>query len=151
MLVKCENQKVRSPVQHDTTSAVFNTQVIFYRKNIDSPVIVQVRQTTWGGLPETGRGAQHCHWSEWRDGCGFFLHMTDNQDKSVRTAAPLTVLMLFSCSTDSLAPVFSIEQRLMTLKEHSGRVNLALTQRKSAVDTAEVSTSRQSGTDRQTG
>lgn len=77
--------------------------------------------------------------------------MTDNQDKSVRTAAPLTVLMLFSCSTDSLAPVFSIEQRLMTLKEHSGRVNLALTQRKSAVDTAEVSTSRQSGTDRQTG
>ncbi|KAM8998051.1 calpain-6 isoform 1-T2 [Ara ararauna] len=42
VLIKCENQKVRSPVHHDTTSAIFDTQVIFYRKNIDSPVIVQV-------------------------------------------------------------------------------------------------------------
>lgn len=42
VLIKCENQKVRSSVQHNTTSAIFNTQVIFYRKNIDSPVIVQV-------------------------------------------------------------------------------------------------------------
>lgn len=43
VLIKCENQTVRSSVQHDTTSAVFNTQVIFYRRNIDSPIIVQVR------------------------------------------------------------------------------------------------------------
>lgn len=43
VLIKCENQSVRSSVQHDTTSAVFDTQVIFYKKNIDSPVIVQVR------------------------------------------------------------------------------------------------------------
>lgn len=48
VLIKCENQKVRSSVQHNTTSAIFNTQVIFYRKNIDSPVIVQVRKTTLG-------------------------------------------------------------------------------------------------------
>lgn len=43
VLIKCENQKVRSPVQHNTTRATFDTQVIFYRKNIDSPIIVQVR------------------------------------------------------------------------------------------------------------
>ncbi|NXW82033.1 CAN5 protein, partial [Alopecoenas beccarii] len=42
VLIKCENQSVRSSVQHDTTSAVFDTQVIFYKKNIDSPIIVQV-------------------------------------------------------------------------------------------------------------
>ncbi|XP_075291847.1 calpain-6 isoform X2 [Opisthocomus hoazin] len=42
VLIKCENQNVRSPVQHDTTSAIFDTQVIFYRKNIDSPIIIQV-------------------------------------------------------------------------------------------------------------
>lgn len=43
VLIKCENQNIRSSVQHDTTSAIFDTQVIFYRKNIDSPIIVQVR------------------------------------------------------------------------------------------------------------
>ncbi|NXG23876.1 CAN5 protein, partial [Grallaria varia] len=42
VLVKCEKQSVRSPVQRDTTSPVFNTQAIFYKKNIDSPITVQV-------------------------------------------------------------------------------------------------------------
>uniref|UniRef100_A0A663M895 Calpain 6 n=1 Tax=Athene cunicularia TaxID=194338 RepID=A0A663M895_ATHCN len=42
VLIKCENQSMRSPVQHDTSNAIFDTQVIFYRKNIDSPIIVQV-------------------------------------------------------------------------------------------------------------
>ncbi|NWH98878.1 CAN5 protein, partial [Tichodroma muraria] len=42
VLIKCGNQSRRSPVQHDTTSPVFNTQVIFYRKDIDSPVTIQV-------------------------------------------------------------------------------------------------------------
>ncbi|KAM6413596.1 calpain-6 [Rhynochetos jubatus] len=42
VLIKCENQNMRSPVQHDTTSPVFDTQVIFYRKNLDSPIMVQV-------------------------------------------------------------------------------------------------------------
>ncbi|NXD07625.1 CAN5 protein, partial [Nothocercus nigrocapillus] len=42
VLVKCENQQVRSAVQQDATSAVFDTQVIFYRKNIDNPIIIQV-------------------------------------------------------------------------------------------------------------
>ncbi|XP_064015484.1 calpain-6 isoform X3 [Pogoniulus pusillus] len=42
VLIKCENQTMRSPVQRDTTSAVFNTQVVFYRKNTDSPIIIQV-------------------------------------------------------------------------------------------------------------
>ncbi|NWH58942.1 CAN6 protein, partial [Geococcyx californianus] len=42
VLIKCENQSVRSPVQQDTTSATFDTQVIFYRKKTDSPIIIQV-------------------------------------------------------------------------------------------------------------
>ncbi|NXY06856.1 CAN5 protein, partial [Pteruthius melanotis] len=42
VLIKCEKQSRRSPVQHGTTSPVFNTQVIFYRKDIDSPVTIQV-------------------------------------------------------------------------------------------------------------
>ncbi|NWW59192.1 CAN5 protein, partial [Ifrita kowaldi] len=42
VLIKCDKQSRRSPVQHDTTSPVFNTQVIFYRKDIDSPVTIQV-------------------------------------------------------------------------------------------------------------
>ncbi|NXU53593.1 CAN5 protein, partial [Turnix velox] len=42
VLIKCENQHVRSSVQQDTNSPIFNTQAIFYRKNMDSPVIVQV-------------------------------------------------------------------------------------------------------------
>ncbi|NXA32535.1 CAN5 protein, partial [Eudromia elegans] len=42
VLIKCENQQVRSAVQQNTTSAIFDTQVIFYRRNIDSPIIVQV-------------------------------------------------------------------------------------------------------------
>ncbi|NXN03062.1 CAN5 protein, partial [Sylvia borin] len=42
VLIKCENQSRRSAVQRGTTSPVFNTQVIFYRKDIDSPVTIQV-------------------------------------------------------------------------------------------------------------
>lgn len=65
MLIKCENQSRRSPVQHDTTSPVFNTQVIFYRKDIDSPVTIQVRQPQ-GSC--SGQGGQHSsspglHWA----------------------------------------------------------------------------------------
>ncbi|NXC52010.1 CAN5 protein, partial [Aleadryas rufinucha] len=42
VLIKCEKESRRSLVQHDTTSPVFGTQVIFYRKDIDSPVTIQV-------------------------------------------------------------------------------------------------------------
>uniref|UniRef100_A0A8C8RDN6 Calpain 6 n=1 Tax=Pelusios castaneus TaxID=367368 RepID=A0A8C8RDN6_9SAUR len=42
LIIKCENQKVRSAVQQDTVSAIFDTQAVFYRKNIDRPIIVQV-------------------------------------------------------------------------------------------------------------
>ncbi|NWX95829.1 CAN5 protein, partial [Nothoprocta ornata] len=42
VLIKCENQQVRSAIQQDTTNAIFDTQVIFYRRNIDSPITVQV-------------------------------------------------------------------------------------------------------------
>ncbi|XP_032928596.1 calpain-6 [Catharus ustulatus] len=42
VLIKCENQSWRSPVQHNTTSPEFNTQVIFYSKDKDSPVTIQV-------------------------------------------------------------------------------------------------------------
>ncbi|NXP33418.1 CAN5 protein, partial [Leiothrix lutea] len=42
VLIKCENQGWRSAVQRGTTSPTFNTQVIFYRKDIDSPVTIQV-------------------------------------------------------------------------------------------------------------
>lgn len=56
MLIKCENQSRRSPVQHNTTSPVFNTQVIFYRRDIDSPVTIQVRHPQ-GSC--SGQGGQH--------------------------------------------------------------------------------------------
>nr|XP_032622890.1 calpain-6 [Chelonoidis abingdonii] len=42
LIIKCENQKVRSAVQQDTVSAIFDTQALFYRKNIKRPIIVQV-------------------------------------------------------------------------------------------------------------
>ncbi|XP_034969472.1 calpain-6 [Zootoca vivipara] len=42
IIIKCENQKVRSPVQKSTLGAVFNTQAIFYQRNIESPIVVQV-------------------------------------------------------------------------------------------------------------
>ncbi|XP_053129228.1 calpain-6 isoform X2 [Hemicordylus capensis] len=42
VIIKCENQKVSSPVQRGTVNAVFNTQAIFYRRNVQRPVIVQL-------------------------------------------------------------------------------------------------------------
>lgn len=42
LIIKCENQKVGSAVQQDTVSAIFDTQALFYRKNIKRPIIVQV-------------------------------------------------------------------------------------------------------------
>lgn len=56
VLIKCEKQSRRSAVQRGTTSPVFNTQVIFYTKDMDSPVTIQVRQ------PQgtcSGQGGQH--------------------------------------------------------------------------------------------
>ncbi|XP_032083291.1 calpain-6 isoform X3 [Thamnophis elegans] len=42
IIIKCENSKIRSPSQKVTGTAVFNTQAIFYKRKVDSPVIVQV-------------------------------------------------------------------------------------------------------------
>ncbi|XP_053555289.1 calpain-6 isoform X2 [Bombina bombina] len=42
IIIKCENQSVKSEVQKNTTSAVFDTQAIFYRKNINKPLAIQV-------------------------------------------------------------------------------------------------------------
>ncbi|XP_060105774.1 calpain-6 [Heteronotia binoei] len=42
LIVRCENAKVRSPVQQGTVNAVFNTQAIFYRRNVRHPIVVQV-------------------------------------------------------------------------------------------------------------
>ncbi|XP_019395947.1 PREDICTED: calpain-6 [Crocodylus porosus] len=42
VIVKCENQKVRCAVQQDTVNAIFDMQAVFYRKNIDCPITVQV-------------------------------------------------------------------------------------------------------------
>ncbi|XP_062997937.1 calpain-6 isoform X2 [Elgaria multicarinata webbii] len=42
VIIECENRKVRSPVQKGTVNAVFNTQAIFYRRNIRRPITVQV-------------------------------------------------------------------------------------------------------------
>ncbi|KAL8181114.1 UNVERIFIED_CONTAM: hypothetical protein K2H54_047869 [Gekko kuhli] len=42
LIVSCENAKVRSPVQQGTVNAVFNTQAIFYRRNVKHPIVVQV-------------------------------------------------------------------------------------------------------------
>nr|XP_056715401.1 calpain-6 [Euleptes europaea] len=42
LIVSCENEKVRSPVQRGTINAVFNTQAIFYRRKVKQPIVVQV-------------------------------------------------------------------------------------------------------------
>ncbi|XP_077164241.1 calpain-6 [Paroedura picta] len=42
LIISCENAKVRSPVQQGIINAVFNTQAIFYRRNIKNPIVVQV-------------------------------------------------------------------------------------------------------------
>nr|XP_020640057.1 calpain-6 [Pogona vitticeps] len=42
VIVKCENSKVRSPVQKGTVNAVFNTLAIFYRRRVQQPIIIQV-------------------------------------------------------------------------------------------------------------
>ncbi|XP_007424983.1 calpain-5-like [Python bivittatus] len=47
VVIKCENSKVRSPTQKDTVNPVFNTQAVFYRRKVDSPIIVQVWHSTF--------------------------------------------------------------------------------------------------------
>ncbi|XP_063169492.1 calpain-6 [Candoia aspera] len=47
IIIKCENCKVRSPAQKGTANPVFNTQAIFYKSKIDSPIIVQVWHNTF--------------------------------------------------------------------------------------------------------
>ncbi|XP_062819934.1 calpain-6 isoform X1 [Anolis carolinensis] len=42
VIIKCENEKVQSPVQHGAVNVVFNTQAIFYRRNVQKPIIIQV-------------------------------------------------------------------------------------------------------------
>ncbi|XP_042336332.1 calpain-6 [Sceloporus undulatus] len=42
VIVKCEKRKVQSPVQHGTVNAVFNTQAVFYRRDVQKPIVVQV-------------------------------------------------------------------------------------------------------------
>uniref|UniRef100_A0A8C6XSD7 Calpain 6 n=1 Tax=Naja naja TaxID=35670 RepID=A0A8C6XSD7_NAJNA len=42
IIIKCENNKVRSASQKNTGTAVFNTQAVFYKRKVDSPIIVQV-------------------------------------------------------------------------------------------------------------
>nr|XP_033802283.1 calpain-6 [Geotrypetes seraphini]XP_033802284.1 calpain-6 [Geotrypetes seraphini]XP_033802285.1 calpain-6 [Geotrypetes seraphini] len=42
LIIKCEKQKVRSPVQKKTSSAVFDIQAVFFRKNINQPIVIQV-------------------------------------------------------------------------------------------------------------
>ncbi|XP_029463491.1 calpain-6 isoform X2 [Rhinatrema bivittatum] len=42
LIIKCERQKVRSPVQRKTSTAVFDLQAIFFRKNINQPLVIQV-------------------------------------------------------------------------------------------------------------
>ncbi|KAJ6657440.1 hypothetical protein lerEdw1_002499 [Lerista edwardsae] len=42
LIIKCERRKVRSPVQSGTINPVFNMQGIFYRRNVQQPITVQV-------------------------------------------------------------------------------------------------------------
>ncbi|XP_070615680.1 calpain-6 isoform X4 [Erythrolamprus reginae] len=42
IIMKCEKRKIQSPSQKGTGTAVFNTQAVFYKRNVDSPIIVQV-------------------------------------------------------------------------------------------------------------
>lgn len=54
MIIKCEGQKVRSPVKKDTVSPEFDVKGLFYRKKPGQPIIVQVpanpfSSPTWEG------------------------------------------------------------------------------------------------------
>ncbi|XP_048371084.1 calpain-6 isoform X1 [Sphaerodactylus townsendi] len=42
LVVQCENEKVRSAVQKGTVNPAFDTQAVFYRRNIKQPIVVQV-------------------------------------------------------------------------------------------------------------
>lgn len=85
-----------------------------------------------GGLPRTGD--------------------REKQDKSERTASLTGLcLTLFSCSTDSLAQIFSIDEQLLLFREHSEQSRSGSnSHRKSTAGKQEVSTSRQSSTDKLT-
>ncbi|KAJ1197480.1 hypothetical protein NDU88_001338 [Pleurodeles waltl] len=42
LVIKCEKEKVCSEVQKYTVNAVFETRAVFYRRDLDEPIIVQV-------------------------------------------------------------------------------------------------------------
>ncbi|XP_030066111.1 calpain-6 [Microcaecilia unicolor] len=42
LIIKCEKQKVRSPAQKKTSSAVFDMKAVFLRKNKNQPIVIQV-------------------------------------------------------------------------------------------------------------
>lgn len=42
VIIKCEGQKVRSPVKKNTVSPEFDVKGLFYRKKPGQPIIVQV-------------------------------------------------------------------------------------------------------------
>ncbi|OWK57174.1 Calpain-5 [Lonchura striata] len=97
VLIKCEKQSWRSPVQHNTTSPVFNTQVIFYRKDIDSPVTIQVRQAQ-GSC--SGQGGQHSsspglRWAS----CSFVCLISRREE-----GEPLLPLLGSACSSAAASP-----------------------------------------------
>lgn len=41
-IVKCEGERVRGPICHDTLDPVWDMKVLFYRKSADSPIKIQV-------------------------------------------------------------------------------------------------------------
>ncbi|XP_074057101.1 calpain-6 [Macrotis lagotis] len=42
LIIKCGKESVRSSVQRETFDAIFDAQAIFYRKNLNNPIVVQV-------------------------------------------------------------------------------------------------------------
>ncbi|XP_023226927.1 calpain-5-like, partial [Centruroides sculpturatus] len=41
-IVKCEGERIRTPICHDTLDPIWNVSAIFYRKSVDSPIKIQV-------------------------------------------------------------------------------------------------------------
>lgn len=54
MIIKCEGQKVRSPVKKDTVSPEFDVKGLFYRKKPGQPIIVQVPANPFSSLTWEG-------------------------------------------------------------------------------------------------
>ncbi|XP_013928774.1 PREDICTED: calpain-5-like [Thamnophis sirtalis] len=105
IIIKCENSKIRSPSQKVTGTAVFNTQAIFYKRKVDSPVIVQVWHSAFFDrfLGEVRLSGSH---SSPRDLQKYQLHGRGQQEAEV--PGQITIKILSSDDLVELASSTSI-------------------------------------------